>query len=428
MNRVEIVSLTAALGPILIGIAVLVAQRLIAGPRALLRDDPVNLGLNVVGWVLIVVGFLANFAAILLVLTFLVLTIPGLIIAALVLIEALRKRRATQQYALLWLLTVSAEHSMPLTPAIEAFGRERGGLFGRRAKRLAKMLNAGFPLPAALEGCRGVLPRHATAMVRVGWQSGELAAALRQAASVQSLHEPVWMSLVGKLTYIFFVPLFAFGVLMFVFLKIVPAYEKIFKDFGTVLPPITRSLVSCGYFLVNYWYLLAPLNLFVGLLILYAMVRYFGLIQWDPPGIATIVRRLDAANILDSLALVARRQRPILDGIDQLAAAYHKPQIRWRLRAVAEDIRTGRDWCESLYRRGLLRRADLAILQSAQRAGNLPWAMQEMAESGRRRFAYRLQAIVQAVFPPIVICFGLIVMFIVVALFLPLVAIIQRLT
>ena len=54
--------------------------------------------------------------------------------------------------------------------------------------------------------------------------------------------------------------------------------------------------------------------------------------------------------------------------------------------------------------------------------------MQEMAESGRRRFAYRLQAIAQAAFPPVVILFGLMVMFIVVALFMPLVALIQKLT
>jgi type II secretory pathway component PulF len=423
MTRVEIVSLSAAFGPILLGIAVLVAQRLIAGPRALLRDDPVNLALNITGWALIIVGFFANFASM-----FLVLTVPGCIIAVFVLIEALRKRRATQQYALLWLLTVSAEYSMPLTPAIAAFGRERGGLFGGRAKRLAAMLKSGWSLPDGLDHCRGLLPRHAIPMIRVGWRSGDLAGALRQAAAVESLHEPVWMSLIGKITYVFCVPLFGFGILAFVMMKIVPAYEKIFKDFGTRLPDLTIALIHTSYFMVNYWYLFVPFQMFLGLLIPYAIVRYFGWIQWDPPGVAALVRRLDTANVLDSLALVARQQRPILDGIDQLAAAYHKLDVRWRLRGTAEDIRAGRDWCESLYRRGLLRRADLAILQAAQRAGNLPWAMQEMAESGRRRFAYRLQAIVQAAFPPIVICFGLIVMFIVVALFLPLVVLIQRLT
>ena len=53
--------------------------------------------------------------------------------------------------------------------------------------------------------------------------------------------------------------------------------------------------------------------------------------------------------------------------------------------------------------------------------------MQEMADSARRRFFYRLQAIIQTVFPFAVVGFGAIMMFIVVALFLPLVYLIQKL-
>ena len=77
--------------------------------------------------------------------------------------------------------------------------------------------------------------------------------------------------------------------------------------------------------------------------------------------------------------------------------------------------------------RGPAAPAGVGQLQAAQRVGNLPWALHEMADSGRRRFIYRVQAVVQAAFPPVVILFGLIVMFIAVAVFLPLVTLIQRL-
>ena len=62
MNRPEILPVVATLAPILLGIAVLVSQRLISGPRDSLRDDPVNLILTMTGWVLIAVGLLGNFA------------------------------------------------------------------------------------------------------------------------------------------------------------------------------------------------------------------------------------------------------------------------------------------------------------------------------------------------------------------------------
>ena len=74
----------------------------------------------------------------------------------------------------------------------------------------------------------------------------------------------------------------------------------------------------------------------------------------------------------------------------------------------------------------IIRRTEHAILQAAQRAGNLPWAMQEMADSARRRFFYKLQALVQTAFPFALIGLGLVVMYIVVALFWPLVTLIER--
>ena len=112
-----------------------------------------------------------------------------------VLVEGWRKYRATQQYGLLWLLTVSAERSMPLIPAIEAFARERGGSFGRRAKWLVEKLRAGVPLPDAFEQCPGLLPRYAMPAIRVGCETGSLAHALRRAAEVHNLDEPLWMGL-----------------------------------------------------------------------------------------------------------------------------------------------------------------------------------------------------------------------------------------
>ena len=139
-----------------------------------------------------------------------------------------------------------------------------------------------------------------------------------------------------------------------------------------------------------------------------------------------LARRLDTARILDGLALVARQQRPLGEGIATLALSYPKADIRRRLALAVFDIEAGCDWADSLAQHGMIQRAEHAVLQAAQRAGNLAWAMQEMADSARRRFFYRLQAIVQTLFPVMLICFGLVVMYIVVALFLPLVTVIQK--
>ena len=93
-----------------------------------------------------------------------------------------------------------------------------------------------------------------------------------------------------------------------------------------------------------------------------------------------------------------------------------------------QDLYAGADWCESLFARGLIKQADLAILQAARRTGNLSWALREMADSNRRRLAYRLQALMHLLFPPVILAAGLVVMFFVVSLFIPLISLIQTLT
>jgi len=412
--------LWGSMGVILFGVAVLVAARLIRGSRDYSRDDSLDLTLAVTGWVLIAVGVLA-----MLVVTLQLVGLAVVIAALAVVAEAMVKRRVSRQYALLWLLTVAAERLIPLVPAVEAFAREGGGSFAGRARYLAAMLKAGVPLPEALQRLPGLLPHGVLPLVRVGYESGALAGALRQAASIRDLRRPLWLAAAGRLVYLTVLVLFASGVVTFVMLKIVPSFQKIFADFDAQLPAITQMLISASGAVVMWWFLLLPLFSLVFLLLVYVLLRYVDLVHWELPGTNWLARRLDTAAILETLALAAEHRRPLPEAIATLAQSYPKASIRGRLRGVLHDVEGGADWCQSLLSRGLLKRADLAILQAAQRVGNLPWAMREMADSNRRRLAYRLYALVQLLFPPVVLSFALLELFFVVALFWPIVTLIQ---
>ena len=140
-----------------------------------------------------------------------------------------------------------------------------------------------------------------------------------------------------------------------------------------------------------------------------------------------MTRRLDTATVLDALATAAEHQRPLPQALASLATHSRNPSLRAQLQNVRRDVDHGADWCESLHQRRLVGRADLAILQAARRVGNLPWALQEMADSSRRRFLYRLQSIVQLVFPVVLLSYAAVAALFVAALFTPLVELIEGL-
>jgi type II secretory pathway component PulF len=350
------------------------------------------------------------------------------IIVIAVLLLAGRRWMVARQYAFLRALAAATERQMPLAPVVEAFAGDQNGSWSRRARYVAHLLRAGVPLPEALQRTPGVVPAASVPLARIGQDTGRLTEALRQASSTENFYSPVWHSIVARLLYLWMLPFFFFCIVAFLFLKIVPAFVKIFQDFDVALPRLTVGVISAANLACNFWYLLAPLVVLGFFLTCYAVLRYTGWIDWDPPGIRWLARRFDTATILDALALVAQAGRPLPEGIGVLASIYPKAWIRRRLQRVGEDITGGIDWRQSLLDRRLINRADLAVLQSAGRVGNLPWALRELADSSRRRLAYRLHALVQVLFPLCVAVIGLVVLFVVAGLFMPLVTLIRTLS
>jgi len=418
---------------ILLGIAVLAAMHLLSTSNAPSpskaaaagRRDPAQLVLGVIGWVLIAVGGVGILGGSLTVFVFGLGGLLWLVAAAVIGVQILVGRLTVRRRALLWVLTVAAERMIPLAPAVRAFAEEHWGFFARRARRMAGSLVAGMPPAEAFRRFRKLFPHEAVPILCVGCEAGALAPALRQAAARRDDRSNVWQSLAGKIVYLCLLPVIGLAIVTFVTWKILPAFIMIFTDFDAELPALTKSLIEVLSFCVDTVFPGVLIALAAGSLLLYTLLRYTGLIRWNPPGIDRIMRRLDTAVVLEATALMLRHEHPLTHGVATLAATYPRWSIRRRLRKVWRDLHAGVDFHDSFYARGLIRRADRAVLQAAGRAGNLPWALDELADSSRRRLAYRLQAIIHLLFPPVLIAIGLLVAFFVIAVFLPLISLTQ---
>jgi type II secretory pathway component PulF len=354
--------------------------------------------------------------------------IPGLILL-LVGTMVFHRWWTARQHALLWTMAVCAERLIPLGPAIRAFAAERSGILATRADQLADMLGAGVSLPAALDSIPSLVPAEARTKIRVGQEAGALAPAIRDAIAIREDHDPFWNAAVGRLLYILTVLFAAAAIVTFMMFKIIPEFRKIFSEFDRELPWITEVVIGISSLLANYWFLvlLPPLVVLVGISI-FAVMRYVGAIGPGARAFGWMERRLVTASILENLALVAQRGRPMVEGVGILAATYPSAAVRGKLAKVLQDIRAGADWCESLTRHRLIGRTELAVLKAAQQVGDLPWALREMADSSRRRQAYRAQIWVGVLFPMTVLAIAVMIGMIVVSFFIPLVSLIQTLT
>jgi type II secretory pathway component PulF len=368
--------------------------------------------------------FLAIYFGRLLLLAFFTFVPVALVVGVIV---ALFKRQAAEQDGLLRVMSLSAQRRLPLSQGIDAFADLCSFSTRRRTLALAYLLESGVPLPQALASVPGVLPSSAMVLTCVGWNEGALPQALGEAVAASEAGRVYRWSFLPKIGYLATLFLVMQVICGFFLYFIMPKFERIFMDYGVPLPKITQFVITLSHLALfpGVILLLIALQLFFWV---YVPFRYFGWIQWELPFAGVLFHRRDAAAVLRSLSIGVAAGRPLPATLDLLGRFYPRPRIRHRLIAANRRIEAGMTWHEALRRSGLIRRGEAAVFESAQRTGNLAWALGLMAESNERRLGYRLQVFSQAVFPFLILVMGTIVGVVCLSFFTPLITLIERLT
>ncbi len=356
---------------------------------------------------------------------FFLLTLGPLVLVAGIVVVLVQRRRV-QQDALLHVLTIGAEQNLPLAPGLEAFAGLCGRSFRWRTQALGRLLQNGMALPEALARAPGVLSRPAALLASVGWSQGNLTGGLREAQTAESNRRQFRGVFLPKIAYLGGMILVMQLVGGFMLYFITPKFEAIFTDFGLALPQITLFTIQLGHFLGRAP--LGPLLLLTELILLiYLPLLLFGVVRWEPPFSGWLSWRRDSAAVFRSLAIGVEAGKPITDGLGLLGTLYPRGRVRRRLKRASTLVEQGADWLDALGRHGLINHNDRAVLESAQRAGNLSWALRMQADAHERRLGYRLQIWAELLFPVVVLTAGLCVALFAVGYMMPLIQLISRL-
>jgi len=335
--------------------------------------------------------------------------------------------RTARQDALLAILTIATERGVPLAPAIAAFADQFRGRAHRRVMSLAALIQAGTPLPEAMEETRRVASRDTILMAWIGHQTGQLARGLRLAGEARPARVAMWSSVASRLAYLLVVMLIAEGISGFQLYFIVPKFEAIFADFRVPLPPITIFMIQSAHTAIRYAPIADLIVLAQIVLFLYIPFSYGGWVNYQVPVFDRLFARRHAALVLRGLSVAIEANKPIALGLRTLSEHYPAPWVRRRLEKVLLDVRLGADWIDALWRAGIIRKADAEVLASAASVGNLAWACRELAATAERRQQLRIEVVTQALFPLAVVLMGAAIAVLCLGYFVPLVMLIERL-
>jgi type IV pilus assembly protein PilC len=207
-------------------------------------------------------------------------------------------------------------------------------------------IESGATLSEAMAKSPKAFDRLYVNMIKAGEAGGALETILQRLADFKERAETLKRKVKGAMVYPVVVVMVAVGILTFIMLRIVPTFETIFKDFDTELPAATKLLVAISHGVASYWFLIPGIP--IGLVIVVKMIRKFkaGRMGWDLfslnwPVFGRLIEKNSMARSTRTLGTLVASGVPILEGLTITRETCGNAMFERLYQKVAESIREG---------------------------------------------------------------------------------------
>ncbi len=301
-------------------------------------------------------------------------------------------------------------------------------------------------------------------MIRAGEAGGALEVILRRLAEFMERSESLKRKVKGALVYPIVVVMVAVGILSFIMVSIVPQFKKIFDDFDTELPTMTLMLIDISNWVVKWWFLIPAFPVGINLVVRLIKLIPYGKFGWDLFALKVVVfGQLVEKNILArssrTLATLLASGVPILESLNITKDTSGNMMFERLFSKVSESIRDGEAiakplktyavppfnavallfWTAFVPLVGALLYVmrwkkpvvdDLAVnmVDVGEESGELDTMLFKVADTYDEEVAVLTESLTSLMEPLLIIFLGGAVGFIVIALFMQLVKLIQTLT
>ncbi|MGL6211197.1 MAG: type II secretion system F family protein [Paracoccaceae bacterium] len=262
------------------------------------------------------------------------------------------------------------------------------------------------------------------ASVRAGEQSGRLDQVMTHLASFVENRARNRQTVQLALLYPALLGMVSLGIITLLMVFVVPDIVKVFRDRGTDLPFLTRSLIALSAAVRGYGLYAAAASAFA----------FLGLAQWlkTPANrlilhrfLATnrltrnLTQRMNAAQFAGTLATLLLSRVPLAEALDAAADTTPNTHIRAKVTEITEKVRQGVNLHRAMDEAKCFPPMMVAMVASGEASGDLGTALDHAATEQQRDLDAWVRAMVALVEPAILLIMGGLVMAMVMAILLP---------
>jgi type IV pilus assembly protein PilC len=270
-------------------------------------------------------------------------------------------------------------------------------------------------------------------MVKAGEAGGALEVILQRLAEFKEKSQSLKRKITGAMVYPVVVILVAVLILTFIMTAIIPKFEKIFKEFNLTLPELTLALMATSRWFVNYWYVLPLFPLCFFLLMKLIRLTRVGRYALDRiklwiPIMGMIIEKSIVARTTRTLGTLVASGVPILEALSIVKETANNAVFERVFQRVYESIREGETIAQPLKQSRLVDDMVVNMVDVGEETGDLDSMLYKVADVYDEEVNVLVETLVSLLEPIMIVVLGGIVGTIVIALFLPMIKLMESLS
>jgi type IV pilus assembly protein PilC len=269
-------------------------------------------------------------------------------------------------------------------------------------------------------------------MINAGEVGGVLDLILSRLADFMEKASKLKKKVIGAMIYPAVVISIAVGIVSMIMIFVIPKFEQIFKDFHTDLPAITQVLLSVSRWFANQYgwayVLFAPIAfaLLVKLIRISEGGKYFvDLVKLKIPILGGILSKTAIARFTRTLGTLISAGVPILDALNITKETCGNEVYSRALIKVHDAIREGESMADPLRATKVCDAIVVNMVDVGEETGDLDKMLIKVADNYDSDVDVLVGSLISILEPVMVVILGVMVGFIVVALFAPMISLIQ---
>lgn len=314
---------------------------------------------------------------------------------------------------------------LPLLSALTLLAKqtEHAGL-RRIVEQMVAAVRDGRPLSDAMAEHPRVFPPLYVSMVRAGEVGGQLERSLDRLATLWEQDAELIGRLKSAAAYPLFVLVMAIAMTLFLMSYVIPTLSQVFTESGQALPLPTRIVLAISGAIRAWWWLLL-----LGAAAVVVAVR-----QWAAslagraavdrvfirlPGLGPLARKIETARLARSLGVLIGQGVPLLSALEVVARNITNLTLREAVLTVQARVREGSSIAAAL---GATREFPVFVsnmVAVGEESGTVDAALLKVATAYERDVDRTIRTLTTLLEPIMLVVVGGVVMFIVLAMLLP---------